>query len=1429
MKNNGRFSLKNNQDNNFHIKVNRNQNNYNNGKINQNSSANNGSNFTFKDKKIPKLKREEYLIKKMNKNKLQSLHSSNNLSSIINKRKTNKNNKSEKNFLKYKTEHDIIDTLNTIRNNHRKKLNNSIKINKFNTNIPNLNSNTNRNKNNIKDYKAKSKHNTINNKNKLRNALFKTGSYNNGFQKSLKNFEIKNYNINTNNNNNILIDDTTSNDTELMAENERLKEADLLVYNSEVQYPVKNFISNLDLSNSNFNNSNSNINNALKTLDITDNSNYKSIPLFESCHNLVDSIRHSTGSGRLRGINLKNYNDLEEVKVSNSFLSPLQSRILSNVRKNIKNSYKKNLNKSDNSSIKYNCKFMNIKDDRFCPVYLNYSNERINNNDNDRIKRKIKEQLNNNDNSKSCHQFYRKQSFSKDKYDQGNLNSNYHSIKINKDIDNGISPSKEKTLFMKYLNNNKNSYDIYNNTNNIFLEKKDDNNFYNNINNYKYYNRIRNKRINNQLKLISIFCDSVEKFLILILKYYYDYFISQLRNYIKSKSSQTNDNTPVNNNLLVKKLLKNNPKKLFCKEKMHTCLNLSNYKRYETDKRINNLNLLSRNDNSSNKIYKKKSNSIKKSIHLLLAKNRDKMLKNRIKKKKNLSFNKVYIPKHKKQQCNKYKSLKINTTSFTNNINVHITSNEDMNNKSINNTINNTQNSINIHTQNSKVTNKRYCKTINGAESIIRKINHISALKRKYINNNISTNNNSNNSNININHSISLTAGNISNNTINNKLENENIDNNKKIQITVNNIYSKPLFKNIRNKLIDNEKNKKKMNNYNTDKKNNNNKKIINELNNNNDNNKKEKEKEKDTLNTNTKAEKIINKENKNLLNNKVITKKKANYSNNIKNIKEKSIKIIRKSEKENMIQDITIHFNRNIIQELDLNKKNNDNDKINNDIKNNDIKNEINNNVMDKDLNNENNKKNIIDNLSEKDNKNVNKQSNNIIRSIIVKDLSSKDKTLNVFIKYYECTFPKTSKNNNEKNNTDNKQGFKHSLSVVSNESITLINENNSSNRNNSRYLQQILSSIIEEDEKSKVNPSINNSNSDMSDEDSEKNDTNNLNTKTNNNSDNKNSNNLFTNNIVTYLTNILQNYYDDNRRMILYLFMRNLKRIQNKLYLQNTIIQYNSLTKTGMKENICTTNDTYKNNDNNYNYNDNNTEKQIIKSNGGNEIEINDSNNGGIGGKNHSSKDLYYYSSYNDSLLNDNKIKKNILIGSLLFKDFEIKDDEYDIINIRPKKCYSSNSINEMKNNGSEKNLFNLKNDLKDIIINIDNKKSLQNYFKLWKIVLDNNKNLNQNENKNLDNGMNISEINNTNNTKGYLAEGIIEVNTEDYKNNNEVKFLDNGIDIEYDNILIKNTEINREIALNKKKDDDIEKNINKLRYSLIKFVIKHNLLNK
>ena len=589
MNNNGRYSINMYQDNNFHIKVNRNPNSYNN-KINSGSVVNNhiqmnGPNYFCNDNKIPKLKKEELILKKMNKNKnkLQSLNNINNLSSILNKQKYNKINNSEKNFQKYKSERGIIDTLNNIRNNHR-KLNNSNKINKSNSNISYLN--TTKTKNNIVDYRTK-----INtNKNKVKNTLFKTSSFNNEFKNSLKNLGL-NYNLNGNTN--ILIDDTTSNDTDVLTESEKInKETNLYVYRSEVQYPVKNFIANLNLPNSNLYNTHSNY--TLKTLN---DNNYKNNPLFDSTHTLADSISKSLGSSRIKKDEKRKTES--DSKFRTNFLSPLQSRILSNKRSNIKNANNQNKIKSVNNSIKINDKFLNIQE-RLSPVFLNFSNEKINKGNNidinERLNNNFFERIKNNNNAKSCHQFYRKQCFSKDKHDypidngkHNNANGNGN-INININNINNISPVKEKTETECNKYPKKDNNDIYRNTtNNIFLERGNEYNINNSISNYKYYNRIRNKKMNNQLKLISIFCDSVEKFLILVLKYYFDYFILQLKNNLKSNTYNANkayngyDNIKMNNNnnLLFKKLRKNNPKKLYYLEKNRVSLNLSNYKKYK--------------------------------------------------------------------------------------------------------------------------------------------------------------------------------------------------------------------------------------------------------------------------------------------------------------------------------------------------------------------------------------------------------------------------------------------------------------------------------------------------------------------------------------------------------------------------------------------------------------------------------------------------------------------------------------------------------------------------------------------------------------------------------------------------------------------------------------------------------------------------------
>ncbi len=48
-------------------------------------------------------------------------------------------------------------------------------------------------------------------------------------------------------------------------------------------------------------------------MDNTDITNYKSSPLYDSNHNLADSIRNSMGTDRLnKELNLKNENDLKK-------------------------------------------------------------------------------------------------------------------------------------------------------------------------------------------------------------------------------------------------------------------------------------------------------------------------------------------------------------------------------------------------------------------------------------------------------------------------------------------------------------------------------------------------------------------------------------------------------------------------------------------------------------------------------------------------------------------------------------------------------------------------------------------------------------------------------------------------------------------------------------------------------------------------------------------------------------------------------------------------------------------------------------------------------------------------------------------------------------------------------------------------------------
>ena len=357
--------------------------------------------------------------------------------------------------------------------------------------------------------------------------------------------------------------------------------------------------------------------------------------------------------------------------------------------------------------------------------------------------------------------------------------------------------------------------------------------------------------------------------------------------------------------------------------------------------------------------------------------------------------------------------------------------------------------------------------------------------------------------------------------------------------------------------------------------------------------------------------------------------------------------------------------------------------------------KNTINNNDNTNNLNNSKIKENKI-------------KENKIKRSIISKVFSSNDKKLNICLNYYEYNYEKFS--NNYK--------FNSSLSIIFNDSITLLNTKITIKNNNKKYLQVKLNSIKEEDEKSKINPSINNSNSFVSEENTQK-------YKSYENKKYNLKKYSINPNLVIYLTKILENLYDDNRKMILYPFMRNLKKIQSQSYLKNSLYQYNSTINNEDKENSI------------YNNINKNKENHMIKSNGKKETEL--SNEISDMEKNH-------FFTPDNSLL-DGKInnQKNMLIGSLLFKDFEIKDDDYNWIKTK-KKSFSSSYINQISNNGSEKKEINNKNLLGNIIIEINNKKIINYYYKYWKQIK--NINYNDNRNKNIENGMNNEDIKKENN---------------------------------------------------------------------------------
>jgi hypothetical protein len=205
-----------------------------------------------------------------------------------------------------------------------------------------------------------------------------------------------------------------------------------------------------------------------------------------------------------------------------------------------------------------------------------------------------------NDSDDNFHQF--KKCYSRDKYGYRFENimekGNFDAIISNKNL----YPSHKANKINNRLERN-----------NKFLKSSDS---YNISNNY-FHNQNRNKLDNQKLKIIPIFCDNVEKYLISVIKNNFKFFIKKMNKFIEIRSCKlnynyyapNNDNKNINiNNLLLKRF--NNKKlnkKVFDLDKNSIPFDTSR-KKLDLSKSDNKMFIFkvnSRNNNFNN-IYQKK-------------------------------------------------------------------------------------------------------------------------------------------------------------------------------------------------------------------------------------------------------------------------------------------------------------------------------------------------------------------------------------------------------------------------------------------------------------------------------------------------------------------------------------------------------------------------------------------------------------------------------------------------------------------------------------------------------------------------------------------------------------------------------------------------------------------------------------------------------
>ena len=772
----------------------------------------------------------------------------------------------------------------------------------------------------------------------------------------------------------------------------------------------------------------------------------------------------------------------------------------------------------------------------------------------------------------SCYNFYNKKTGSSNSNSQrkdiNNLNmfnttNNNEYYNYNYIINSPIENKRRKSI---YDNNNKDNYEIENGCDFVdFIEPTEnskkktrnsknkmffnENNYSNNINNMNFNSRKHkkvkssfeicdnlfslnnnemkfnnildiNKYIQYKKKILDEFCNYLEEYIFITIKNNFDIFIYKLKEFCKQKNFHS---------LLLRRLQNKNSKKIFYKDNS----SLSN--RY-----IRN--------NSENRLYSS----------LIMNKNNSNIIKNTIKynipietagrKTINDDYNtyrNAYIIEESHIGDSKYRLGKSHDKYKVNNID--------------NYNVYNTNDSYNIEEFNDK--RKNINKRINNIESYNNKINKLNdnnlyiRKKFKYMNNlQLSDKKNPNQKLIinNYNH-LNITENNhkILNSEINDFNKNNNIENDilkakvVKIYIKNNNInYQGISYDNnyIRNKAIS-----KDLSNQNNDIYKNNNNTLL--IENKNDFNMKPIKpiykkkikinranskifKSKQIPNHNKKSEIIEGKNNEKKLNSYFEKKQNINLKEKDLDISsEKSYKEIKSNNiKDNILEistdkrinnDYSRDENNQISQIEDINYENTQNNQ--------NIEKKIDNNQKNVNIPKNINEYNILSNGDILINDDLILNNDNIIREIIVKDVCTSDKRLNVFIKYID-NYKKIKSSNN----------FSHLLNIFQTDSFFLpssISKKKNKNKNKI-LLHNILSSIIEEEEKSKICGSVNNS--DISEEDNY----------------NGNYNNIYIQSIK-YITNLLQSIFNEKERDIVFKAFKILKRIKNDAFLKGLINQ--------------------------------------------------------------------------------------------------------------------------------------------------------------------------------------------------------------------------------------------------------------------------------